>query len=508
MKSLGKYITFCNKFKNHNIPRLKFQELNERYSYFYRKVYNIGQDNIYRASFIVFLSTFSVITFLSLILFDINFLIIVFYSLIISLILSYRFNLILYHKIKKDESEINAILYLIKIDFSLIQKTLNFNSDSCISFIKLIKDYKIPISGDFNNIFKKIHEGNLPENELLKVITPSKDFNRYLKDLIINNFELRDEFENHKENTLEQNFKIYLKEIQSKISIIFFIGIFFPIGLCFLLLFQIINPIVLIFLVPFFLYLLNFLNSKFVHKKSYLIGLLDKNSNIEKKKLNEFLIFLKSFAMNLKNNISPEKAFLKSYNQNKNIFQILNKSLKKHLIRLLNFECSFHDMIQFFKLELNSKRYFIILKAVDKFVSENAKDSSEKIIDIINLVYKHQRFENKLKIILKGEKFKIFFFIFLLPILIGAILGMFPFFSLMTRNINSLFPTYSFGFNNSVNIYYIIILSIAYISSISITSNSFLNIINYQKKFLIILITNMIFILTFMSSFINTLNMI
>ncbi len=508
MKSLVRYIRFCNKFKNRNIPRLKFQVLNERYSYYYRNIYDINQDNIYRASFIVFLSTFSAIIFLSLVLLELNFLIIILYSFFISLILSYRFNLILFHDIKKNESEINAILHLIKIDFSLIQKTLKKNSDSCISFIKLIKDYKIPISGEFNYIFKKIHEGDTPENELLKVITPSKDFNRYLRDLIVNNFEFRDKYEDFKENTLEQNFKIYLKEIQSKISIVFFIGVFFPIGLCFLILFQLINPIILIFLIPFFLYLLNFLSSRFVHKNSYLIGLLERNSSIKKKKFNEFLIFLKSYAMNLKNNISPEKAFLNSYTQNKYSYQILKQPLKNQVSRLLNYDCSFHDIIQFFKLELNSIRYSIILETIDKFVSENAMFSSEKIIDIVNLVHRHQKLEKKLEIILKGEKFKIFFFIFLLPILIGAISGMFPFFGLMRNNINSIFPTFSFSVSNLVNVYYIILLSIVFISSISITSNNFLNIINYKKKFLIILISNLIFILTFISSFFNTINMI
>ncbi len=508
MKNLGKYIAFCNKFKNYNLTKLKFKSLNERYNYFYRNFYNINQDNIYRASFIIFLSSFSLIALLSLILVELNPLVVILYSVILSLALSYKFNTILYHEINKRESEINALLYLIKLDFSLIYNTLKKNSDYCISFIKLIKNYKIPISNDFNNILKRIHEGSTPEDELLKTITPSKDFNRYLKNLIVNHFDFRAEFNEFKENTLQKNYKIFLREVQSKISIIFFIGTFFPIGLCFLILFQLINLIILILLIPFYLYFLNFLSSKFVHKNTYLIGFINNNSNVEKKKFNEFLLFLESFAMNLKNNISPEKSFLKSYIQNKNEYVILKQTLKNQLTRLLNFNCSFRDMIQFFKLELKSVRYNLILDAIEKFVDENAKLSSEKIIDIINLVYKHQKLEKKLNIIIKGEKFKIFFFIFLLPILIGAISGMFPFFVLMTRNINSITPTISIGFNNLINYYYIIMLSFVFVSSISITSNNFLNIIQYQNKSLIIVICNLIFLLTFLSSFINTINII
>ncbi|NVM35854.1 MAG: hypothetical protein HWN81_09675 [Candidatus Lokiarchaeota archaeon] len=406
------------------------------------------------------------------------------------------------------EKKINAMLYLIKIDFSLIQKTMKNNSDCCLNFIKLIKDYKIPILGTFNTILKRIHEGSKPENELMKIITPSNDFNQYLKFLLINNFDYRCEIDDFKESSLENNFRIYLREIQSKISIIFFIGIFFPIGLCFLILFQILNLVILIILIPFFLYFLNLLCRKFVKRHTYLMGILKEYSSSEKKKFNEFLLFLNSFAINLKNNISPETAFLKTYEQNKNLFVVLKSTIKNQIFSLLNFKLSFHDMIQFFKLELKSIRYNVILDAIEKFIGENANYSSEKIFEIINIVHKHQKLEKKLDIIIKGEKFKIFFFIFLLPLLIGAISGMLPFFLLITRNSTSIGSIISIDHNNLINIYYIFTIFLVFISSISITSSNFLKIINFQKKVLVIFISNLIFILTFLISFINILNFI
>ena len=239
-----------------------------------------------------------------------------------------------------------------------------------------------------------------------------------------------------------------------------------------------------------------------------MMGVLNDYSGLEKKKFNEFLMFLKGFAVNLKNNLSPENAFLKSYTQNKNLFMVLEQTIKDQLSRLLNFNCSFHDILQFFKLELNSIRYTIVLDVIDKFVSENPYYSTEKIFEILNILYKHQKLEKKLEIIIKGEKFKIFFFIFLLPILIGAISGIFPFFILITGNINPITPTILFDFSNLKNIYYLLLIVFVFTSSISITSNNFLKIIKYRKKFPIILISNLIFILTFLSSFINTLNFI
>jgi hypothetical protein len=400
------------------------------------------------------------------------------------------------------------MLYLIKIDFSIIQKTLKNNADHHFSFIKLINEYKIPYLNNFKIILKNIHEGLTPEDELKRIITPSRDFNLYIKNLLINNFRDSYTYDNYKENSLEINFRIYLKEIQSKISIIFFIGVFFPIGLCFLILFQIINIIVLLFFVPLFFYLLNQLCNRFVGRNSYMIGVLNDFSGIEKKKFNEFLQFLKSFAFNLDNNISPEKAFQRAYKENSNLFIVLEKPIKIQLSRLLNLNCSFNDMLHYFKLELNSIRYTVILDAIERFVGENPYYSTEKILDLLVILQNHQKLEKKLEIIIKGEKFKIYFFIFLLPILIGSISGMFPFFLLITRNINLVNLQVLIDFDSLIDIYYLLSLFLIFTFSISITAKNFLEIIKYQKKYVIILISNLIFMVTFFSSFMMTLNIL
>ncbi|GAH26134.1 unnamed protein product, partial [marine sediment metagenome] len=50
----------------------------------------------------------------------------------------------------------------------------------------------------------------------------------------------------------------------------------------------------------------------------------------------------------------------------------------------------------------------------------------EKITQILNEISIHQKLENKLEIIVKGERFKVLLFLFLLPIIIGGIGGLFP----------------------------------------------------------------------------------
>ena len=119
MNSTQYYINFCSLFHDYSLPKLKFKELNENYKELYQNIYFIEENDINKASFIIFLLSFSVLMLTSFLFLSINLLIIIFYSLIISLIISYKFNLNLYKEIKKDENMINAILYLIKINFSL-----------------------------------------------------------------------------------------------------------------------------------------------------------------------------------------------------------------------------------------------------------------------------------------------------------------------------------------------------------------------------------------------------
>ena len=508
MKYIEKYISFCKKFHRFNLPKLKFKVLSDRFNDLYKKNYGIDENDINKASFTVSLVSFIIIILILINLTGYNILILSLISILISLIFAHRFNLILYNRISKEESLINAILYLIKIDFSLIHKILRKNSDYALNFITLIKDYKLPLSYDFKVILKNVHEGLTPEDELTKLITPSKDFDDFLKYLLINNFNIDSAFLDNNENDLEKKFKIFLRELQSRISIIFFIGLFFPLGLCFLILFQLINMIFVLLCVPLFLFLLNILFRKLVKKNSYLIGIFNNYSKLETRKFNEFVIFLRSFANNLKSNASPEKCYIESYRQNKNQLVLLNQPLKSMISELINFNCSLNEVVDFLKLKMKNFRYDVIMDVIQKYINENSYYSSEKIFDLLKIISKHQKMGEKLEVIIKGEKFKIYFFIFLLPILIGAISGMIPFFIFIQENIDFDNNTFLNDMSTLIKTDYLIIILIVLILSVIITSNYFLNVINHQNKPLILFIIILIFILTFLSSFMNVMTFI
>ena len=83
----------------------------------------------------------------------------------------------------------------------------------------MIKEYNLPISKKYKILFNKILIGEDPETLLNNLISPSKDFNNYVKDLVISGFNSE---VIQSENSLERSFKIFLRQIESKISIIFF----------------------------------------------------------------------------------------------------------------------------------------------------------------------------------------------------------------------------------------------------------------------------------------------
>ena len=297
-----------------------------------------------------------------------------------------------------------------------------------------------------------------------------------------------------------------MREIESKLSILFFFGLFFPLGLSFLILFQRINYFVLISILPLFYISLKALNKKFLKNNFFLLGLLNNYSKEEKAKFNEFVFFLLSFTMNLQKNSSPEVAFVRTYSQNVHHFNILDKPLKSQISQLVNFSCSFNEMLENLQFELKSIRYKIILDMIGKLVAQNAYLSHEKITEILNEISVHQTLETKLEIIIKGEKFKVLLFLFLLPMIIGGIGGLFPLFNFIMGNA---FFSASLRFSILFELlfsYDFVIIFFSLLFCVYTSSHFFLEIISYERKRILIVISNVIYIIAFFSAFINILN--
>ncbi|GAH05103.1 unnamed protein product, partial [marine sediment metagenome] len=116
---------------------------------------------------------------------------------------------------------------------------------------------------------------------------------------------------------------------------------------------------------------------------------------------------MKSFTLNLQKNTSPEIAFLHAYSQIKSQIVLINTSFKTQITNLINFSCSFEEMLENLQIELSSTRFKIILDVIGKLVSKNAYISHKKINELLNEISNHQKLENQLEIIIKGERFRV-----------------------------------------------------------------------------------------------------
>ncbi|MCP6718701.1 MAG: hypothetical protein KJI71_00530 [Patescibacteria group bacterium] len=501
MKELEEYVKFCNRFDKYRLPKVSFKDINETYRILYREQ-GVGKSAIDKATFVIFVVSLLGSLLIAFLLLGNDIFLILTISFLTSVMVAYSFNLYLYKKINREEASINASIYFIKINFSLLQKVLTLKSDLCISFVKLMSNLDLVFSGLFSNILRKVQQGKSPEKELLKILTPSSDFNMYLQKLIVSNFNMSKTQESVRDYVLEKQFKTYLKSLEGKLAIVFFVGLFLPLGVIFFFLFLQVSFLALLLIIPIFLFLLRYLCRRFVKINTFFIGILA-GTKTEKRVFDQFLTFLEGFAIKLNYNVSPEKAFLTLYSEKKEQLKLLDYAIGNQASKLAKLTCSFDDMIESLKIHLKNLRYILILDTIKIMIDESALLSSEKIFEILNLIDRHRKLEDKFEAEIKSQRFKVFAFIFLMPLIMGGICGMMPFFSFFSLGdfMNVTMPEYL----SATNILNAIIMFITFVSCNSITCYYFLKVIKLKSYHIILLLSDIAFSLAFFISFMMVL---
>ncbi|TFG21819.1 MAG: hypothetical protein EU532_14895 [Promethearchaeota archaeon] len=160
------------------------------------------------------------------------------------------------------------------------------------------------------------------------------------------------------------------------------------------------------------------------------------------------------------------------------------------------------------KSEMNSTRYSIILDIIKKLVVKNSIEASFKIRRILEFLNHHQELEKKLEAIFKGEQFKTFLFLFILPFILGIIGGIFPSFFIILNDIDVQGNLiYLFSLNQEL-INGVLLVFLFLLFCLVISSYYFLKIINYERRSFLILISVILYIFLFLMSFLNISNFI
>lgn len=505
MRLLESYLSFCKRFERIKFPNLKLKIIPEHYLNYIKEKLNIQPKAINKATFFIFSFSFTLSLLIMNLFTSFNLLFLISTPFFISISVSYVFFKIPYKSIQKSEKIINSNLYLLKLNFSLVQESTSDSIDMVFKFIELMIKQDSTISHSFNLIMNGVLNGHNPDLLLSRLNTPSKDFNDYLKLLNLTNYRFIPEREKLNEISTEDNFKVYLKEIESKISVFFFIGLFFPIGLCIFTIFYKIDLFYFILTMPLFLIIMRFLFKKFIVFDNFLLGILDDSNSEEHALFDDFLIYLKSFSLYLENNHSPEYALLLAYEKEKKNIVKLSKIIKPHISELIQLKHTIGDYFKKISFHFNSKSYSLILMTIKEMLEKDAYETSMKIDDIIDIIFRHRKLEKKMNILLKSKKFSVIIFIFLLPLITGGICGMFPYFLLIDL---SSFSSESLFLIKELDFFIIIVLFVILLVNNSISCYYFSKIVRITQKSIIIILSNLLLLISYMSSFILSLILI
>lgn len=419
------YLKFLKLLPNNN----NFKNHKDNYDFFYKKEFNITNYQIIFGANIVCLIT---LVFLQ-ILFLNQSIVLKMTSFLIALTLRYYLRNIFRKKIKKKIEIIDSSILMIKNLFELYSSLVQ-DGDFSNLFIKLMAEWESPLKKDFNKIAYDVQKGYLPENLLKEYKSISETFNLFIKQLMITNFDIfAIDYDNM--NKLENYFKEINHSLDTRLSVFFFVLIFFPIGLCFITILQRINGINIVFFLIIYLIILKTLMSNFIINNTELLGIqIYENYKIRKEYL-DFLNFYSSLSMNLIY-YNPEESFFRSYQEISNDFQ---KSMKEGIIKLKMFNIPLEEFLNNIYIKIQGKKVKILFCALKDMLLKNSYNTSHQIKKIISILNKHKKIEEEREIILKSEKTRVKIFTFLLPLIIGMIGGILPFMMSLFQEYNSNF---------------------------------------------------------------------
>ncbi len=495
------YISFCSKFRDIRSPKLNFKEVNETYRSVYLQ-YRVSKEDIDKASFIVLILSLLFSLLVLLLFLGFNNIILAFtISGVLSTLFSYKFDSYLHNKIRKQEDQLNALIYYIKMCFSIMQKSIGESEDPYFCFIDLMIEFNLPLSNLFKKIMHNVQLGSSPNSELSKILTASEDFNTYKNQLLRSNFKELD-VNLYEKNTLENRFKVYLKTLDEKLSLVFFAGFGFPFVLSLILLSGQINYVLSLFCIPVFLFLLNFMYKKLLKIKTHLIAIVE-GSKLEKRRFEQFILFLEQFAINLSQNISPEVAFIDAFNRIKFQKNLIEEVLKENISDLVLLKAPFIKMMDKLKFDLKSVRYRLILETIKYMLSRSAYLTSEKIFELLSIINRHKKLEDDLDTEIRGVRIKVFSFIILIPIISGTINGFMPLFTILFSFTGSIYSISFIELLILINPFSLISTFITLLLCNAITTYNFLKIIKFEKNYFYLIATSIIYFIAFATAFLT-----
>ena len=318
-------------------------------------------------------------------------------------------------------------------------------------------------------------------------ITPSKKLNLFLK-----NIELYAQKYQINLTDFSQEMKMSLNNqaLDTKLSFFFFFAIFYPFGVSLLSLIQLVNVASFSVVLAIFPIICYKIRDLVLFSSLKMIGI----SFEDLKEITTFIALLEGLYINL-DFFPPDYAILMTY---KSIFP-KSRNYSKDKICL-------NSIFQIVASHFTSNRIKILISYIQKMILKDSKVAHEKIHLIKERLNVQKSIEKQRIRQLKAQKIKIYCFLLVLPIILGIIAGLYPLFSEITLGVGNFQDVFTIGNFMSPNEFSVnpIFFFVGLLSFSLISSYNFTKVMLQQRTFPLMLLTCLIFIISFVLCLFST----
>ncbi|MHA1719578.1 MAG: hypothetical protein ACTSXK_08650 [Promethearchaeota archaeon] len=313
------------------------------------------------------------------------------------------------------ENKLVNYYQLLILQIDLLFSVLDDSVDRNTKLLEILQQSP-KIACNLEEKLQEIYKGANFRDKLGEITFYSPVFETYFKNLLEFDFamEFSQNFNNYNPH-YENHIKTFIKSLETRLNLFFFISIFYPIG--FILYFSTtrFNYMDLILGFLFFLLILLFFTRKMLNQTTCLIGESDFTSTRKKEVYDAFLNFfchLNQFLIYSPPEIALIESILKLSDEEQKLLNIYEAKLSLNLLSLNEF------LTQFF-LKIKNEQIQIFLNFFISFFSINSLESSNFLSKSLILIKSHKEMSQEKEILLKSEFVKVKIY----KILLGFVLG-------------------------------------------------------------------------------------
>lgn len=327
-------------------------------------------------------------------------------------------------------SKVESMLYLLKMDVDLIARVNLSFEDPLIKLIDLFH-YSYPeLSNSLSEIKKSIRRGVDIEDSLQNIESPSQKIRDFFSHMVMYISDPR-YFQFNQSSSMEMEYQTFSKGLETRLNILFFIGVFFPLGLGFMMILGKIDVLTLLLSVPFFGFILYYAKKKIMSSNISLIGSTNDISQAEKDEFKKVLEFYRSLSFNLAR-FPPETAIIVT---SESLAFPLSPGYNDMISSIKKYTMDYNEFFKSLTNDLSNTRSKILLQNLPVLINQNSENVSNAMLKTLEVVEKHLALQNEREVIINAEKIKATLFSNILPIILGFLSTVFLFFTKLSMGI-------------------------------------------------------------------------